>query len=111
MKLFTTSKDNAIRRAVGCGKAPERILGGTVANQDTDTIVINDASMPVFRYFKDDDSEIIFNSDGSNQNEIKDIRRIAITLHVQTKNVDPNTKQRKQMFYSTNVIARNHVLQ
>jgi hypothetical protein len=45
---------------------------------------------------------------GTNPALIPDIRRIDITLVVDTEFVDPNTNQRRRMIYSTSVIPRNH---
>ncbi|KPK91971.1 MAG: hypothetical protein AMJ94_06185 [Deltaproteobacteria bacterium SM23_61] len=41
--------------------------------------------------------------------DIPKIRRIDITLAVETDEVDPASKRRKQMIYSTSVLVRNHV--
>ncbi len=45
-----------------------------------------------------------------NPGHIPDIRRIDITLAVETDEVDPSTKARKQMTYMTSVAVRNHAL-
>jgi type II secretory pathway pseudopilin PulG len=45
---------------------------------------------------------------GGNVNDIPNIRRIDITLAVETDEVDPATKARKRMIYSTSVLVRNH---
>lgn len=45
-----------------------------------------------------------------NPGQIPDIRRIDITLAVETDEVDPSTKTRKQMTYMTSVAVRNHAL-
>ena len=42
--------------------------------------------------------------------DIPKIRRIDITLAVATEEVDPSTKQARQMIYSTSVLVRNHAL-
>jgi hypothetical protein len=45
-----------------------------------------------------------------NPGDIPNIRRIDITLAVETDEVDPSTKARKQMTYMTSVAVRNHAL-
>lgn len=47
---------------------------------------------------------------GTNPTQIPDIRRIDITLAVETDEIDPSTQQRRQMIYSTSVILRNHAI-
>lgn len=39
---------------------------------------------------------------------IPNIRRVDITLGVETDEVDPNTQQGRRMIYSSSVIVRNH---
>jgi hypothetical protein len=41
---------------------------------------------------------------------IPNIRRIDITLAVETEEVEPTTKARRQMTYSTSMLVRNHAL-
>jgi prepilin-type N-terminal cleavage/methylation domain-containing protein len=77
--------------------------------------VINDANgngvydegtdIPVFTYFDGAGNQIPFASLPAN---IPNIRRIDITLQVETDEVTPDTGQRRKMIYSTSVIARNH---
>ena len=45
-----------------------------------------------------------------NPGDIPNIRRIDITLAVETDEVDPSTKTRKQMTSMTSVAVRNHAL-
>jgi prepilin-type N-terminal cleavage/methylation domain-containing protein len=42
--------------------------------------------------------------------DVVNIRRIDITLGVETEERDPSTHQRRRMIYSTSVLVRNHVL-
>jgi len=63
--------------------------------------------IPVFRYFDGDGIEIF--PTAANPAPIPNIRRIEITLAVETENPDLNNGQRKRMVYSTSVIVRNHV--
>jgi len=41
--------------------------------------------------------------------QIPNIRMIEITLAVQTDEIDPSTKQRRDMIYSTREVLRNHI--
>jgi prepilin-type N-terminal cleavage/methylation domain-containing protein len=47
---------------------------------------------------------------GTTPSEIPNIRRIDIILAVETDEVDPSTRSRKQMTYSSSVLVRNHAL-
>ena len=61
--------------------------------------------IPVFRYY-DGAGAII--PTASLPAAIPNIRRVEITLAVETEDADPNTKQRRHLIYSTSVIPRNH---
>jgi len=95
-----------ITRSTNCGGA-QPFLGDTVANvnQRTVRVINNDLNIPVFRYFNGTGTEI---QAASLPGSIPDIRRIDITLAVETEHVDPNTNQRRRLIYSTSVIPRNH---
>ncbi|MEN6432061.1 MAG: prepilin-type N-terminal cleavage/methylation domain-containing protein [Smithella sp.] len=100
-----------ITRATNCGGA-QPFLGDTATSGKTRTVrVINGDTgiynpvIPVFRYFDGNNTEIAAPVTSS----IPDIRRIEITLAVETEHPDPNNAQRKRMVYSTSVIVRNHV--
>jgi hypothetical protein len=71
--------------------------GNGVYDQGTD--------LPVFTYFDGAGNQIPFASLPAN---IPNIRRIDITLQVETDEITPDTGQRKRMIYSTSVMARNH---
>ena len=85
--------NSQITRSVSCGAA-QALIGGVNVN------VINNAGTPVFQYF-----------DGNNNTtaNIPDIRRIVITLVVQSSTADLNGQSRT-MVYSTSVIPRNHIM-
>lgn len=94
-----------ITRATSCGGA-QPFLGDTIASGNPRTVlVVNEATIPVFRYY-DGSGNII--PTASLPAAIPNIRRVEITLAVQTEDVDPNTKQRRSLIYSTSVIPRNH---
>jgi prepilin-type N-terminal cleavage/methylation domain-containing protein len=93
-----------ITRETNCGGA-QPFLGDTQASGRTRTVrVINGNTIPVFRYYNGAGTEIVAPVTA----EIHNIRRIEITLAVETENIDPNAKSRKRIVYSTSVIARNH---
>jgi prepilin-type N-terminal cleavage/methylation domain-containing protein len=71
-------------------------------------IVNGHGNVAVFRYF---DAQKPGNElyPGETPDDIKKIRRIDITLAVETDEVDPASKKRKQMIYTTSVLVRNHV--
>ena len=96
-----------ITRETNCG-GDQPFLGDTAASGRTRTVrVINNAFnpvIPIFRYFDGKGTEIAAPVTAS----IPDIKRVLITLAVETENPDLNTGQRKKMVYSTSVIVRNH---
>ena len=71
--------------------------------------IVNGRNVPaVFRYFDGrNPANELFPTD-TDRSPIPDIRRIDITLAVESDEVDPATKQRKKMTYSTSVLVRNH---
>lgn len=101
-----------ITRETNCGGAMP-FLGDRdiAANVGKRTVrVINNSYnpvIPVFRYFDGNGIEIF--PTAANPAPIPNIRRIEITLAVETENPDINNGQRKKMIYSTSVIVRNHV--
>jgi len=71
--------------------------------------VVNDLrGIPVFQYFDSVGAGAPLNP-AATSSDIPKIRRIDITLAVETAEVDPSTKRAKQMIYSTSVFVRNHV--
>lgn len=110
----SAGSDRYITRSVSCGVAMP-FLGASVASNDAQNVrVINsdlNPSIPIFRYFDGQGVEI---TQGITNNDlpvrIPDIRRIEITLAVETEHINPNTGQRQRLIYSTSVIPRNHVI-
>jgi len=109
--ITTAGGDRYIARAVGCGGGFMPFLGDRVADgRPLNVRVINNECnpvLPVFRYFDGSGTEI---NTANLPADIPDIRRIVITLAVETEHIDPNTGQRKRLIYSTSVIPRNHVI-
>ena len=100
-----------ITRETNCGGG-QPFLGDLPgqANRPRAVRVINNSLnpvLPVFRYFDVDGTEI---AAGSLPGAIPNIRRILITLAIETEDVDPNTQQRRRLIYSTGVIPRNHAI-
>jgi type II secretory pathway pseudopilin PulG len=88
--------------------ASERPRSVRVINCEPDAGVVNGRGQPaILRYFNaiGPGQELY---PGENLNDIPNIRRIDITLAVETNEVDPATKTRKRMIYSTSVLVRNH---
>lgn len=76
-----------------------RVINGTAGSGGT--------AIPLFRYYDGTGTEIL--SAGLPAG-IPNIRRIDITVAVETEDVDPNTNQRRRLIYSTSVIPRNHAI-
>lgn len=105
--------NNYITRATNCGQ-PQPFLGDIAAdsNQKTVLVVNNAAGVPLFRYYDGAYTAGGVGTEipvGSLPGRIPDIRRIEITLVVDTANNDPNTGVPRRIVYSTSVIPRNHM--
>lgn len=98
-----------ITRATQCAGA-QAFLGDTVAGQKTVRVINGTLGIPVFRYFNGQGAEIA--ASGTDLGGlIPDIRRIGITLAIETEGVNVNTGQPTRLIYSTSVIPRNHAIQ
>jgi prepilin-type N-terminal cleavage/methylation domain-containing protein len=96
-----------ITRETNCGGA-QPFLGEVPGTQGRSVRVINNTlNIPMFRYFNGMGVEI---PAASLPAGIPNIRRIEITLAVETEDIDPNTMGRRRMIYSTSVIPRNHAI-
>lgn len=95
-----------ITRAVDCGGAIS-YLGDVPGNPRSVRVINNTLNVPVFRYFDGLGNEI---PAASLPASIPNIRRIEITLAVETEDVAPDTNQRRGMIYSTAVVPRNHAI-
>lgn len=102
-----------ITRATNCG-VEQPFLGDSVAeNRPRIVRVINNTTpitnglgqIAIFRYYDGRGNEIY---PGNNPSVIPQIRRIDIVIAVESDQIDPNTKERKKMIYSSSVIPRNH---
>jgi len=99
-----------ITRETNCGGG-QAFLGDMPGTQGRSVRVINfGLAIPMFRYFNGMGVEI---PAASLPAAIPDIRRIEITLAVETEDPDPNvpgSNVRRRMIYSTSVIPRNHAI-
>lgn len=92
-----------ITRQTNCGGGAQSFLGDDGSGgRPKETRVVNaDLGLPVFRYF---------NAQGAETADIARIRRVEVTLAVQTDQIDPTSGQRRNMIYSTSIIMRNHAI-
>ena len=95
-----------ITRSTNCGGA-QAFLGDVPANPRSVRVINNTLNIPMFRYFNGMGVEIPVASLPAG---IPNIRRIEITLAVETEDIDPNSMGRRRIIYSTSVIPRNHAI-
>ncbi len=88
--------------------APVSFLGPVAGHPEVRSVEVTNGALPVFRYFDGTGAEIAY---ASLPNDIPRIRRIEIALLVNSADVDPNTRQKAHMAYSTSVVPRNHAIQ
>jgi hypothetical protein len=97
------------------GQDPNTTLPRTVRVINNNLNIQNGhAAVSIFRYYNGV-ADILnpFGKElypGETPADIPNIRRIDIILAVQTDEVDPASKTRKQMTYSSSVLVRNHAL-
>jgi hypothetical protein len=69
--------------------------------------VINETlNLPLFRYFDGAGAELF--PTAGDQSSVPNIRRINITIAVETADIDPTSGQRRRLIYGTSVIPKNH---
>lgn len=109
-----TANQRITRETWTCSGAPasgglQSFLGGAAGEVKTVRVVNNDVPIPLFRYFDSAGTDITSSLPGA----IGQIRRIEITLVVDSENVDPSLggSQRRRLIYSTSVVPRNHGIQ
>jgi len=95
-----------LTREVNCGGAIP-FLGDVPGNARSVRVINQTLGIPMFRYFDGLGSEI---AAGTLPDSIPNIRRIEITLAVETEMVTPDTGTRRRMIYSTSVVPRNHAI-
>jgi prepilin-type N-terminal cleavage/methylation domain-containing protein len=96
----------------GPGAALPFLGSNGVPGQPKGVRVINDTlGIPVFQYFDAvGEPAAALNPEANPAGDIPRIRRIDITLAVETDEVDPSTKQPRRMIYSSSVFVRNHAI-
>ncbi len=107
-----TGGNQYITRETNCGGA-QPFLGDVTGglNPRTVRVINNDPliNVPIFRYYDGQGNQwAIDTNTGANTAQIPNIRTIEITLAVETDEINPDTKQRRRMIYSTREILRNH---
>ena len=107
-EIITYGYDSAnrrITRTADCGTTGSFLGEITEASglPRTVRVVNDDAGISVFQYY-DGNGDLI----GDPASNIANIRRVEITLVVDTDQVDPNSKERRRSIYKTSVIPRNH---
>ncbi|MBN2516129.1 MAG: prepilin-type N-terminal cleavage/methylation domain-containing protein [Deltaproteobacteria bacterium] len=95
-----------ITRSTNCGNA-DAFLGPTMANLgQRDVRVVNSSvGIPIFKYYDGTGAQI---AQANLPLMIPSIRRIDITLVVDTAAVDSSLQRRRRTIHSTSVIPRNH---
>lgn len=98
--------DQRITRAGNCTSAVS-FLGDVPGNPRSERVVNSTLNppIPIFMYFDGLGNPI---PAGNLPASIPDIRRIQITLAVDTENEDPNTHQPRRMIYTTSLVPKNH---
>jgi prepilin-type N-terminal cleavage/methylation domain-containing protein len=111
-----TANQRITREPWTCSGSPasagvQSFLGAAAGEVKTVRVVNADAgvAIPLFRYFNSAGTDITSSLPGA----ISQIRRIEITLVVDSENIDPSMtgSQRRRMIYSTSVVPRNHAIQ
>lgn len=106
----TADPNRLITRNTNCGGA-QPFLGDFSASGNPRTVrVINfDLGIPIFRYLDGQGNPLaIDTTTGANTAQIPNIKMIEITLAVETDEINPDTKQRRRMIYTTREVLRNH---
>jgi len=103
--IYVYADNIYIRRLVNC-QAPQSFLGDPDARKRAVRVINNALNVPLFRYFDGQGNEL---ASPVWYTDLPNIRRVLITLAVETENPDPTSGQRKRLIYSTSAIVRNHV--
>ena len=96
-----------ITRETGCGGGAQAFLGAQ-SGQPRELRVVNPAGVSLFRYYNGVGSELV---PGTHlPASIPDIRRIRITLVVDTEAIDRSLNKRRRTISSISIIPRNHAI-
>lgn len=96
-----------ITRSINCGGA-YAFLGAQSGNPRDVRVVNNTAGVSLFRYYDGAGTELVPGTDLPAS--IPDIRRIRITLIVDTEAIDRTLNRRRRTISSTSIIPRNHAI-
>jgi len=112
IKYVYDSSNKEITRSTSCA-TPQPFLGAANSNTDQKTVSVenNAAGIPVFRYFNASGTDItstVVLLPTDLDRGIPGIRRIQITLVVDTWSKDIGSTTPRRIIYSTSVIPRNH---
>ncbi len=109
-----TPNQRVTRQTWTCSGAPatpgaQSFLGGAAGEVKAVRVVNGDTATPLLRFFNSAGTDITSSLPGA----IGQIRRIEITLVVDSEDIDPSLggSQRRRMIYSTSVVPRNHGVQ
>jgi len=113
-QYVNTGGDEYITRCSCCSAGTtssgvQPLLGASLASNIPRTVIlINDQlGIDVFTYYDGNGNRI---TDANLQANIQNIRRIDITLAVETQNIDPSTGQRRSMIYANSVMPINQAI-
>jgi len=107
------ANNERVTRQTSCGGGAQAFLGDQAGNTREVRVVNQGAGVSLFKYFDRDDNPILpanLSPPGGDGTMIPDIRRIEITLVVDTEEMDPNLGKRRRTFCSTSVIPRNNAI-
>ncbi len=110
----TAGTDRYITRETNCGGA-QPFLGDSAASLLPLTVRVINADLnppiPIFRYFDEMGNAIVPAGAGGNltNDQTQYLRMIEITLAVETEEINPDTKMRRRMIYSSRENLRNHI--
>jgi len=96
-----------ITRKTGCGGAATAFLGAQTGNSRKVRVVNQAAGINLFTYYDGNDVQIPY---ANLPARIPDIRRIKITLVVDTEAKDRSLNKRRRTICSTNTLVRNHAI-
>ena len=85
-------------------------LGPSATDPDSGGVKVINGSLniPLYRYYNGQGAEIYPTT--ADQDEVPNIRRIAITIAVETRDADPATGQKRTLIYGTSVTPKNHAI-
>jgi type II secretory pathway pseudopilin PulG len=101
--------EQRVTRATGCPlAAAQPLLGPSAGDPESGGVKVINGSLglDMFKYYDETGTNTI--DPVATPGDIPAIRRIEITIAVETKDVDPGTNQKRKLIYRTSVIPKNH---